>query len=140
MLRLHHQFINHSAQHIYLLNQLWDTVGTNTTTGQSVFRVSPNRVNIEVRPDRVSVSQSIPEIPFGLLAEAPYMPLMVCVASGAAYTCIVELPVPLLPYNAYERDSPTGPLIMRSLHVGLGYIIGLPHVEQAIHQTVTTTG
>jgi hypothetical protein len=134
-LELHYQVQSHSAHALYLLNQLWKDIDP-----QNRVLVPPNRVNIEVQPGRVSVKQAIPEVPYGLLVEALYMPFMVRVAPRAAYTYTVELPVPLLPYTAYESDSAVGPLLTCALHVGLGYIVGLPHVEQALRQAVATTG
>lgn len=134
-LQLRYHVQNQSALALYLLNQLWKNIDH-----LDRVEVPLNRANIEVLPDRVSVNQAIPEIPYGLLVESPYMPFMVRVAAGTAYTHTIDLPVPLLPYTVYERDSPTGPVITRPLHVGLGYIVGLPHVEQAVHQAVTTTG
>jgi hypothetical protein len=134
-LQLRYQVQSHSPHALYLLNQLWQDIDP-----QNQVLVPPNRVNIEVQPDRVNVRQAIPEVPYGLLVEVLYMPFMVRVAPGAAYTRTVDLPVPLLPYTAYESEAPTGPLLTRALHVGLGYIVGLPHVEQALRQAVATTG
>jgi hypothetical protein len=135
LLQLCYQVQNHNALALYLLNQLWKGFDQ-----QNRVEVPPNRANIEVRPNRVTVSQAIPEIPYGLLVETPYLPFMVCVAPGATYTTTIALPVPLLPYTAYESDSSFGPVVTRALHVALGYLVGLPHVEHALRQSATTTG
>ena len=135
LLQLCYHVQNHNALALYLLNQLWKGFDQ-----QNRVEVPPNGANIEVRPDRVTVSQAIAEIPYGMLAETPYMPFMVRIAPGATYTNTIDLPVPLLPYTAYESDSSFGPVVTRALHVALGYIVGLPHVEQALRQLTTTTG
>lgn len=133
--QLHYHVQNRSALALYLLNQLWQTI-----SNQNQAVVPPNRANIEVLPDQVKISQEVPKIPYGMLLEVPYMPLMVRVAPGADYAHTLTLSLPLLPYTRYESTPAPGPLLTRPPHVELGYILGYPHVESALRQLQTTTG
>lgn len=62
LLQLYYHVQNHNALALYLLNQLWKGFDQ-----QNRVEVPPNGANIEVRPDRVTVSQAIAEIPSCLL-------------------------------------------------------------------------
>jgi hypothetical protein len=132
--QLHYHVQNRSVLALYLLNQLWQTI-----TNQDQAVVPPNRANIEVLADQVKISQEVPEIPFGMLLEVPYMPLMVRIEPGADYAKTLTLPLPLIPYTRYESTPAPGPLLTRPLHVELGYILGHPHVESVLRQLQTTT-
>lgn len=140
MLRLNYQFINRSARHIYLLNQLWDTVGTNTTTGQSVFRVSPNLANVEVSAETVTVSKAVVDVPYGMLVETWHLPCLARVAPGALYEETVDLSYPLRPYTPYEPDVELGTVVSRMLHFELGYLMGEEGIESTLRPVATATG
>lgn len=139
-LQLRYHVRNNDTLPLYLLNQLWQDVRRNPATNQQQAEVPPNLVNIVAHPDLVKISKSIPEIPFGLLVEVPYMPLMLRLEPGADYTQTILLPVPLRPYTTYESNLPDGPLVSRHLYFELGYLRGLPHVTDATTQLATTTG
>jgi hypothetical protein len=139
-LRLHYQFVNQSALPIYLLNQLWDTVGTNPTTGQSIFRVSPNLANVAVSADTVTVSKAVVDVPYGLLVEVWHLPCLARVAPGGHYEETVELPYPLRPYTPYEPEVELGAVVSRALHFELGYLVGEAATESTLRPIMTATG
>jgi hypothetical protein len=139
-LQLHYHVRNNDNVPLYLLNQLWRDFLHNPATNQSVADVPPNLVNIVARAEWVKIGKTIPEIPFGILAEVPYMPAMMRLEPGADYAQTITLPVPVRPYTPYESNLPDGPLIVRQLHFELGYLRGLPHVVAAATPLVTATG
>jgi hypothetical protein len=140
VLNLHYQFYNRSALPIYLLNQLWDTIGTHSTTGQSIFRVSPKLANIEVGTDNVKVSKAVVDVPYGTLVELWHLPCLARVAPSGRYEEMVELPYPLRPYTPYEPEVELGEVVSRKLHFGLGYIVGEADIESTLCPVATAAG
>lgn len=140
MLQLTYHMRNTDTVPLYLLNQLWQNIRRNPTTSQPQAEAPQNLVNIVEREEWVRISKAIPEIPFGLLVEVPYMPCMLRLEPGADYTQIISLAVPLRPYTTYESNLPDGPLVTRLLCFELGYLRGLPHVVEAATPLTTTAG
>ena len=139
-LQLTYHVRNNDTVPLYLLNQLWQDIRRNPATNQPQAEVPSNLVNIVARDEWVKISKAIPEIPFGLLVEVPYMPGMLRLEPGADFTQTITLPVPLRPYTTYESNLPDGPLVTRLLHFELGYLRGLAHVVEAATPLATTTG
>ena len=139
-LRLEYRVRNHDIVPLYLFNQLWQDLRHDPATNQHQALVPPNQVNIVERGEWVKISKAIPEIPFGILAEVPYMPFMLLLEPGADYAQTITLPRPLRPYTTYESHLPDGPLVSRELHFELGYLRGLPHVAELTNPLMTTTG
>jgi len=139
-LQLEYRVRNHDTVPLYLFNQLWQDLRRDPATNQHQALVPPNLVNIVERGEWVKISKAIPEIPFGILVEVPYMPFMFRLEPGADYTQTITLPVPLRPYTTYESRRPDGPLVSRELHFELGYLRGLPELAEAITSLTTSTG
>jgi hypothetical protein len=140
ILRLHYEFVNTGALPIFLFNQLWDTVGTDPATGQSVFRVLPNLANVAVNADAVTVSKAVVDVPYGLLVETWHLPCLAQVAPGARHAETVELQYPLRPYTPYEPEVELGAVVSRALHFELGYLMGNDATVHTLRPVATATG
>lgn len=139
-LRLDYRLHNRSSLPLYLLNQLWETIGEDAATHQDVFGVLPDLANVQVTPSRVTVGKAVVDVPYLMLVEVRHIPCMTRVAPGTAYEEAVHLPVPLMPYTFYESKVSNGPVVPRALCFELGYIRGLPHVERTVEPVATPTG
>lgn len=104
VLRLHYQFESCSIEPIYLLNQLWDTIGTDKATGNSVLIVSPNRVNVQVGAQVVMVSKAVVDVPMGMLVKVRHIPCLALLAPGATLADAIELLLPLVPYTPFTNE------------------------------------
>ena len=133
--QLHYQVHNGGVRPLYLLNQLWEGL-----TPQRQVIVPPNRAYVEVLPDRIKISQKVPETPYGTLLEYAYMPFMARVEPGATYAQKLTLPLPLLPYTQYDKDLAPGPLVAYPFYVELGYIFSHSGVESMVEPFLTETG
>lgn len=139
-LQLVYRIQNNDTVPLYLLNQLWQNIYYDAETKQQQVQIPADLVNIVTRQDWVKISKAIPEIPFGLLVETPYMPCSLRLEPGTDYTQTITLPAPLRPYTKYESNLPDGPLVSRALHFELGYLRGLPQVASAATSLTTTAG
>lgn len=139
LLRLHYHVHNRREWPLYLLNQLWQDIHRNTAD-QPVFEVLPNLVNVVPSPETVTVSKTVVDVPFPLVMEVRHIPCMTRVEVGASFEETIALPLPLMPYTVYQSRRAQGPVVSRSLHFELGYLLGQPQVAAAVEPVAAPIG
>jgi hypothetical protein len=116
---LTYEFKNHSALELFLFNRLFRLFNDGS------YPVDPNRVEIEIREQRIVVSKKLVPIPDDMDVEHPHIPCASRVAPGETFAERICVALPLVPRTPYLREFGRKPR-RRALHVELGYARGGP--------------
>lgn len=124
---------NRSGSPLYLFNLLHDGYGPQG------YRVSRDRVAIELRADSIVVAKKLVPIPDDMEVEAPNLPCMTLVAPDGRYAETLAVPLPLVPWTPYRRCRGTVAR-ERSLVFELGYVVAGPDPRGRPDSVPTTLG
>jgi hypothetical protein len=94
-LLLQYEVVNDLSEPIYLVNRLfvWTWQG---------LSLDPNLVYTQLQGNRLRLSKAFIDLPGGVEGEPAEAPYLSEVAPGAVYNDVLELPLPLEPFDPYD--------------------------------------
>lgn len=138
-LQLHYRVKNTSDYVLFLMNGFWNAV---TMDGQ--YQVQPNKANVQVGPDRVTISKKVVPVPEDMEVEFHYTPCMSRLGPHETYEETLEIAVPVVPFTWYlapwDEPVPASKGVLRPLYFELGYLALPVQNESAIRLVATSHG
>ena len=138
-LQLHYRVQNTSDHVLFLINRFWTSI---TIEGQ--YQVQPNMVNVQVGPERVTISKTVVPVPDDMDVESHYTPCMSRLEPNETYEETLEIPVPLVPFTWYltswDESVPVSKGLLRPLYFELGYRVFSVQDAAAVRMASTSHG
>lgn len=133
-LLVHYVVESRAETDLFLFNKLYDWFDE-----AGHYRVSVDRVAIEVHDDRVVVSKKLVPVPDWLDVESPNLPCITVLAPGGRFAETLRAPLPLTPWTPYEDALPgtTRPL---PVWFELGWFVGGVGARDLARTVATSIG